>query len=59
MDTKFFHNAMKEFAYARVGDLTREQLSQVLRRAQQLKDAGLANGYELLAFVDPGMASGS
>jgi hypothetical protein len=48
MDTRFFHDAMKEFGYARVGDLTREQLSQVLRRAQELKDTARARSvYEL------------
>ncbi len=48
MDTKFFHDAMKEFGHARVSEMTREQLSLVLRRAQELKDAARAqSAYEL------------
>lgn len=44
MDTKFFQEALEEFAPKRVSDLTGQQLSHVLRRAQQLKDAAGAHG---------------
>jgi hypothetical protein len=38
MDTKFFLEALAEFTQQRVCELTSHQLSQVLRRAQELKD---------------------
>ena len=47
MDTKYFQQALEEYALKtsaqiKVGDLTVGQLSWLLRRAQELKDAEIA-----------------
>jgi hypothetical protein len=39
VDTKFFSEALAEITSRSAGELTGPQLSQVLRRAQELKDA--------------------
>ena len=51
MDTKYFQQALEEYALKtsaqiKVGDLTVGQLSWLLRRAQELKDAATAIAIE-------------